>query len=87
MFDSPHCVEIIIWRHVVFIVASESQLIAVALMYKVPELFRAEWLNTDYELRYNKSYVVNPEILQCVLGSKLNYLLIITEAVKQFSSA
>lgn len=44
---SPHGVEIIIRGDVVFIITGESQLIAIALMYKVPEFFRAEWLQTD----------------------------------------
>lgn len=51
-FNSPHGVEIIIRRHIVFIVASEAQLISIALMYEVPELFRTERLHIEYMTLY-----------------------------------
>lgn len=45
--NSPHGVEIVIRWHIIFIVTSEAKLISIALMYKVPELFRTERLHTD----------------------------------------
>ncbi len=50
--NSPHGVEIIIRWHIVFIVAIEAQLISIALMYEVPELFRTERLHIEYMTLY-----------------------------------
>lgn len=50
--NSPHGVEIIIRWHIVFIIAIKAQLISIALMYEVPELFRTERLHIEYMALY-----------------------------------
>lgn len=45
--DSPHGVEVVIRGNVVLIVAGQAELVAVALMDKVPQLFGAQWLSTN----------------------------------------
>lgn len=42
--DSPHGVKVIIWGHVILIITRQAQLVPVALMYKVPQLFGAQRL-------------------------------------------
>lgn len=48
---SPHCVEVIIRRHVVFIIAGQTQLIPITLVDKVPELLWTERLKEGAEIR------------------------------------
>lgn len=46
--DSPHGVEVIVGGNVVLVVAGETELVAVALMDKVPQLFGAKRLWTNH---------------------------------------
>lgn len=46
--DSPHGVEVIVRGNVVLVIAGETELVAVALMDKVPQLFGAKWLWTNH---------------------------------------
>lgn len=58
---SPHSVEVIIGRHVVFIIASQTQLVPITLVDKVPELLWTQRLkegrenSTHFHLRIPKS--------------------------------
>lgn len=46
--DSPHGVEVVVGGNVVLVVAGETELVAVALMDKVPQLFGAKRLWTNH---------------------------------------
>lgn len=45
--DSPHGVEVVVRRNVVLVIAGQTQLVAVALMDKVPQFFWAQRLWTE----------------------------------------
>lgn len=56
---SPHGVEVIVWRYIVLIITGETQLIAITLMDKVPQLFGTEGLqegDIEQPLTLNSSH-------------------------------
>lgn len=70
---SPHCVEIIIWRHIIFIIAGQTQLIPITLVDKVPELLWAERLKERTEIRvhFQPKWLNHTEYTMLTLGLTL----------------
>lgn len=73
---SPHCVEVIIRRHVVFIITGQTQLIPITLVDKVPELLWTERLKegTENSIHFHLRILKYNEFLELPLSGVLHSL-------------
>jgi len=59
--DSPHGVEVVVGGYIVFVVAGQAQLVAVALVDKMPQFFGTEGLRSGDGPRGGTGRKVTPE--------------------------
>lgn len=73
---SPHCVEVIIRRHIVFIITGQTQLVPITLVDKVPELLWTERLKerTENSTHFHLRILKYSELLELLLSGLLHAL-------------
>jgi len=79
---SPHCVEVIVRRHIVFIITGQTQLVPITLVDKVPELLWTERLKegTENSIHFHPRILkYNENIFGTIIARSITFLALKVE--------